>query len=115
MGRQTRQVRKVLGNKVRVLRLQHGLSQEALGKRAALSGKFVGEVERGEKSISVDSLYRVSVALEVPLKELIDLPVQLEPALPKEPGAVLAMLSQGRTPEELRRMYEALRDFFREA
>jgi transcriptional regulator with XRE-family HTH domain len=47
-------------------------SQERLGKGSGLSGKFIGEVERGEKSISIDSLYRVSVALEVPLRELTD-------------------------------------------
>jgi len=29
-----------------------------------LSGKFIGEVERGEKSISLDSLTRISEALE---------------------------------------------------
>src|SRR5436190_16732455 len=36
------------------------------------SGKFIGEVERGEKSISIDSLYHVAVALEVPLRLLTD-------------------------------------------
>lgn len=114
MARQTRQVRKFLGSKVRTLRQRRGWSQEALGARSGLSGKFIGEVERGEKSISVDSLYRVSVALEVPLKDLIELPTRLQPAIPKEPEAVLAMLSEGRSPEELRKMYEALRSFYGE-
>jgi transcriptional regulator with XRE-family HTH domain len=35
-----------------------------------LSGKFIGEVERGEKSISLDSLTRISEALKVPLHDL---------------------------------------------
>jgi transcriptional regulator with XRE-family HTH domain len=68
--RAVRHVRKFLGQRVRTLRKQRGLSQERLGDRAGLSGKFIGEVERGEKSISIDSLYRVSVALEIPLREL---------------------------------------------
>ena len=58
-------VRKFLGQRLRELRKQHGFSQERLGERSSLSGKFIGEVERGEKSISVDSLYHVSVALEL--------------------------------------------------
>jgi len=68
--RAVRHVRKFLGQRVRALRKQRGLSQERLGDRSGLSGKFIGEVERGEKSISIDSLYRVSVALEIPLREL---------------------------------------------
>ena len=59
MERRVNHVRKALGTKIRSLRRERGWSQEALGERSALSGKFIGEVERGEKSISVDSLYRV--------------------------------------------------------
>ena len=67
-------VRAFLGQRVRDLRAQRGFSQERLGRGASLSGKFIGEVERGEKSISIDSLYRVSVALAVPLRQLVDVP-----------------------------------------
>src|ERR1700694_776717 len=66
-------VRKFLAPRVRELRKQRGLSQERLGERSTLSGKFVGEVERGEKSISIDSLYRVARALRVPLGHLTDI------------------------------------------
>jgi len=72
-GRAAKRVRKVLGQRLRALRTQRGLSQERLGKGSGLSGKFIGEVERGEKSISIDSLYRASVALEVPLRDLTDI------------------------------------------
>jgi transcriptional regulator with XRE-family HTH domain len=70
--RAVKHVRKFLGQRLRALRKQRGLRQERLGDRAGLSGKFIGEVERGEKSISIDSLYRVSVALEIPLRDLTD-------------------------------------------
>ena len=74
--RAVRHVRKFLGQRLRALRKQRTLSQERLGERSGLSGKFIGEVERGEKSISVDSLYRVSVALKIQLRKLIDLPAR---------------------------------------
>ena len=67
-------LRKFLAQRVRDLRTQRGYSQERLGERASLSGKFIGEVERGEKSISLDSLYRVAKALAVPITQLVDLP-----------------------------------------
>ena len=48
-----------------------GLSQERLGAQAGVSGKFIGEVKRREKSISVDSLGHVARALGVELVELL--------------------------------------------
>jgi transcriptional regulator with XRE-family HTH domain len=105
--RQAKSVRRVLGSRVRTLRLERSWSQEALGERSGLSGKFIGEVERGEKSISVDSLYRVSVALRVPLRELVDISAG-EPAL-AEYDQVLAVLGRHKSPEQLERALAALR------
>src|SRR5947208_15317112 len=82
--RAVKHVRKFLGQRLRALRKQRALSQERLGDRSGLSGKFIGEVERGEKSISIDSLYRVSVALEIPLRELTDVRADKPSALPSE-------------------------------
>ena len=69
-SRAVKKVRVVLGSRVRTLREGLGYTQRALGRRAHLSGKFIGEVERGEKSITIDSLYRVAQALRTPLAEL---------------------------------------------
>ena len=64
-------LRRALGEHVRSLRETRGLSQDRLGRKAGLSGKFVGEVERGDKSISLDSLWRLAKALGLPLSGLI--------------------------------------------
>jgi transcriptional regulator with XRE-family HTH domain len=68
--RAVKHVRKFLGQRLRALRKQRALSQERLGDRSGLSGKFIGEVERGEKSITLDSLYLLSRALRTPLDRL---------------------------------------------
>jgi transcriptional regulator with XRE-family HTH domain len=56
---------------VRALRRRRGWSQELLAARAGFSGKFLGEVERGEKSISLDNLAHLAKALGVPVTELL--------------------------------------------
>ena len=46
MERRVNHVRKALGTRIRGLRKERGWSQEALGERSALSGKFIGEIGR---------------------------------------------------------------------
>lgn len=48
------------------------MTQERLGELADLNPKYIGEVERMEKTISVDSLARVAKALKVRLQDLIE-------------------------------------------
>ena len=47
------------------------MTQEKLGEAADLNPKYVGEVERMEKTISVDALARVAAALKVRLRDLM--------------------------------------------
>ena len=71
--RAVKRVRAILGARLRALRGDLGFTQRGLGRRAGLSGKFIGEVERGEKSITIDSLYLLSRALGTSLGDLASL------------------------------------------
>jgi len=114
--RAAKHVRKFLGQRLRALRKQRGLSQERLGDDAGLSGKFIGEVERGEKSISIDSLYRVSVALEIPLRELTDVRADKQSAVPSEDAErIFALVSGRRRSGDIRKAHRVLRAIFAKA
>lgn len=52
------------------LRGARGWSQEELGARSGLSYKFIGEVERGQKSPSLDSLGSIARGLQVDISDL---------------------------------------------
>jgi len=107
--REVPHVRKVLGQRVRELRKQRRLNQRELAKHANLCGKFISEVERGEKSISVDNLYRVAVALKVPLSLL----TRVERSPRSVPGRyaekILALVVGRRRSTEMRRAHDVLR------
>src|SRR5262249_1227351 len=60
-----------VGARIRTLRTALGLSQEALGERARLSYKFVGEVERGRGNPTLDTLNALATALGVTLARLV--------------------------------------------
>lgn len=51
------------------MRTEAGISQEALANRLRLHRNYVGYVERGERSLSLETLARVARALNVSLAE----------------------------------------------
>ncbi len=57
--------RKTVGDAIREARKAATLSQEKLAEKAELHPNYIGEVERGEKTISVDALLRIANALRV--------------------------------------------------
>jgi len=58
------------GDRLRALRAQRGLSQEALAHLADLHRTYVGSVERGERNIGIDNLYALADALGVSPRDL---------------------------------------------
>ena len=109
-GRAVPHVRQFLGQRLRAARKQRGLNQTRLGELSSLSGKFIGEVERGDKSISIDSLYKVSVALQVPLGHLADVRPGKRATVPSQDAEkIIALVSGRRRPAEIRKAYEMLR------
>lgn len=60
------------GNKLREARHEAGMSQEELGFRSGLHRTYIGSIERGEQSISVDNVYKLAKALKVDAKILFE-------------------------------------------
>ena len=59
-----------VGDKIRSLRKERGLSQESLALKAGLNTSYMGQIERAEKSATIDSLEKIANALDVPIEEL---------------------------------------------
>lgn len=64
--------RKILGERIRAFRKEIGFSQEILAEKADLHHNYVGELERGEKAASIDTLLKVAKALGVKVRDLVD-------------------------------------------
>ncbi len=63
---------KWLGGHLRNIRLQKGLSQEALAELAGIDRTYVGGVERGERNLSVLNVKKLSDALGIEVKNLFN-------------------------------------------
>ncbi|MNI42120.1 HTH-type transcriptional regulator SinR [compost metagenome] len=59
-----------LGDRIRQLRKDHNLSQEQLGELAGLHTNYIGQVERGEKNVTIESLEKIATGLQVSMEQL---------------------------------------------
>jgi transcriptional regulator with XRE-family HTH domain len=60
-----------LGKRVKEERLRVGLTQEALAETVGLSAVYIGQIERGERKLSLESLVSVANALNVSVESLL--------------------------------------------
>lgn len=60
------------GERVRELRKERGLSQEALSFKADLHRTYIGMIERAEKNITLINIEKIADALGVSIKDLFN-------------------------------------------
>ncbi len=57
---------------LRRIRREHGLTQEVLAERVGVSTSYVGMLEVGKRTPSLEMLFRISDALDVRPSEIVD-------------------------------------------
>lgn len=68
--RQKHQLRRAIGDRLRQVRLEAGVSsQEALAHLAGVHRTYVGRLERGESGVTVDTLSAILASLTLSLAE----------------------------------------------
>lgn len=67
-----RKIRKEFGLRVRVLRKEHGFSQEEFAYECGLHRTYMGDIERGERNISIDNIYKIAHTLKMSISELFN-------------------------------------------
>lgn len=65
-------INKLFGNKVVELRRLCGLTQEEFSFKCGIHRAYMGTIERGEKSVTLDTVAKVAAGLGVEVKELFD-------------------------------------------
>lgn len=71
--------RELVAWNMRKLRTAQKLTQERLADDAGLARTHVGEIERAEKSVTVDVLDKLAEVLGVPVSALLQAPAEGEP------------------------------------
>lgn len=69
----------IVGQRIYTFRTQKKLSQEALAFESEIHPAYLGRVERGEKCPTIETLYKISKGLKIPLHELLDVSIEVKP------------------------------------
>ena len=65
-------IAKVLGQRIRNYRTAKGLSQEKLAELSGCHPTYIGQIERGEKNATIESIEKISSALNISLSKLFE-------------------------------------------
>ncbi|MDG4658098.1 helix-turn-helix transcriptional regulator [Ectobacillus antri] len=68
-----KEISKLIGERIRYYRKQNGLNQEELAFKSSLHPTSIGRIERGEMTLSIDNLAKITVALNISLEEFFSL------------------------------------------
>lgn len=66
------EIAKIIGQRIRNYRTEKGLSQEKLAEMSGCHPTYIGQVERGEKNATLESIEKISSAMNVPLSKLFE-------------------------------------------
>jgi transcriptional regulator with XRE-family HTH domain len=94
-----------LGAKIRTIRTERGISQDALGKVLNRTHAAVSDIERGKTDLSVSDLYTIAKFFEMPITEF------LEEQKPSVPSFVQYRDAKDITPKEKEAADRVANDF----
>lgn len=102
-------MQKLFGNKVKELRSESSFSQVQLSERSGIERAQISKIEQGKINVTLETIYKISQALNVPIKDLFDIEddVKLKPFV-KWAGGKAQSLSKliEAMPESFDRYYE---------
>jgi len=100
-------ITRILGQRIRNYRIAKGLSQEKLAELSGCHPTYIGQIERAEKNATIESIEKISLALNVPLSKLFELLGTQENDTHSIPLACYEILST-KTKAEQERLYRIL-------
>ncbi|MBP1175553.1 helix-turn-helix transcriptional regulator [Paenibacillus jamilae] len=108
---QDKEVLKLVGARIRVLRKEKGLSQEALGEKGGFHFTYIGQIERGEKNVSLINVAKIAKALEVNLIQLFSY-VSEDPKIEESDEDIIEIITMLKksSPEKVRLARNVIRE-----
>lgn len=100
-------IAKTVGQRIRNYRTNLGFSQEKLAELSGCHPTYIGQLERGEKNATLESIEKVAAALNIPLSKLFEKLDGKEDNIPNIPLKCYEFIS-AKTLKEQERLHRIL-------
>ncbi len=97
-----------LGARIRQYRKKMGLTQEALAFKSGMNVSFLGDIERGIKKPSIESMEKLLKALNVTFQDFFDFETTIKPFKDCTALEKLNLELQGRSENEVGMIYNVI-------
>ena len=101
------EIAKIVGQRIRNYRTQLGYSQEKLAELSGCHPTYIGQLERGEKNATLESIEKISNALGVTLSKLFEMIGGTEDKATDTPRQCYEFIAT-KTPNEQEQIYKIL-------
>ena len=85
-------IRFEIGNRIKAIRKRQGYSQEKLAELSGLNMSYIGQIERGDKNPSIETIYKLSKSLNIDMVELFENLTVAENITMQYPKTVYSMM-----------------------
>jgi len=103
----------IIGQRIRQARKKLGLTQEQLGERTDLHYSYIGQVERGSKTPSIQTLNKIASALNTSMDYILEAQEDYSPHLDNILEKELLNLVRDRNQEDLELIINLTRSIFK--
>ncbi len=101
------EITKAIGQRIRNYRTQKGLSQEKLAELSGCHPTYIGQLERGEKNATIESIERITTALDISLSKLFEKLGKQQEDMQDIPLACYELLAS-KSKDEQKQLYKIL-------
>lgn len=95
-----------IGSRLRRERVRLGWTQDELGEKSGLHPSYVGQIERGSKKISIETLRKLAQALSLRMGDLLN---ESPPPSPEDWESKIGGLLRENSPDDRELIYDTLR------
>ncbi|MDE6913376.1 MAG: helix-turn-helix domain-containing protein [Lachnospiraceae bacterium] len=81
-----------LGIRIRHYRKEKHITQEQLAEICGMHPTYIGQLERGEKNATLESVYRIAKGLNIPISKLLENMENLEDNIYDIPNSIYQQL-----------------------
>ena len=101
-------ITKLVGTRIRGFRKEKRLSQEELAEKCSLHPTYIGQLERGEKNPTIESVMKIANGLEIPIDQLfVNITSSGAKAVDYIPDRIMYLVAE-LSPKEQRIVYDLI-------